>query len=112
MNICYWQAQIADWFQKTVLSRIIHAPKQLLSSQRFWDNADLVYENGIQKLEEEFSELVTKKYGLHNDCLIYDTTNFFTYVNTMSVGHDGITCFLIFLFPMRYIQAMTPAQSK
>jgi len=78
--------QIGDWYRKTMLDRIAPVPKNLLSSQRFWDNMNLLSEDGIQKFEEEFSELIAKKYGLRNDCLIYDATNFFTYVDTMSTS--------------------------
>ena len=80
------KVQIGDWYRKTMLDRITPVPKHLLSSQRFWDNMNLLSEEGIQKFEEEFSELITKKYGLSNECLIYDTTNFFTYVDTMSAS--------------------------
>lgn len=80
------KVQIGDWYQKTMLSRISHVPKHLLSSQRFWDNMNLLSEESIHKFEDEFSELITRKFGLHNECLIYDTTNFFTYVDTMSAS--------------------------
>lgn len=80
------KVQIGDWYRKTMLDRIMPVSKNLLSSQRFWDNMNILSDEGIQKFEEEFSGLIVKKYGLHTDCLIYDTTNFFTYIDTMSTS--------------------------
>ncbi len=78
------KAQMADWYEKTVLSRIIPAKKSWLSSKRFWDNMAQLPEDALQKVEDELSALIVKKYGIGTDCLIYDTTNFFTYVDTKS----------------------------
>lgn len=80
------KVQIGDWYRKTMLDRIVPVSKKLLSSQRFWDNMNLLSDDAIQKFEEEFSELIVKEYGLRNDCLIYDATNFFTYVDTTSTS--------------------------
>jgi transposase len=78
------KVQIADWYAKTMLDRIWPIPKRLLSSQRFWDNMGLLTEEAIEKFEDEFTALLVKKYGLATECLIYDTTNFFTYIDTLA----------------------------
>jgi len=78
------KAQMADWYEKTVLSRIIPAQKSLLSSKRFWDNMSLLSDNAMQSIEDEVSVHIAKKYDLNTDCLLYDTTNFFTYIDTKS----------------------------
>lgn len=76
------KAKIADWYDKTVLYRLIPAQRSWLSSQRFWDNMDLLSEPAIEKIEDELSALIVRQYGVGTDCLIYDTTNFFTFVDT------------------------------
>lgn len=76
--------QIGDWYTKTMLYKLLPAQKNLLSSQRFWDNMSLLSESAINNFEDEFTRLIVNKYNLSTDCLIYDTTNFFTYVDTLS----------------------------
>ncbi len=78
------KTKVADWYEKTVLNRLIPAQKSLLSSKRFWDNMSLLSDDAMQTIEDELSSHIVKKYGLNTDCLIYDTTNFFTYVDTKS----------------------------
>jgi transposase len=76
--------QIAEWFSKTTLDRVIPAKSSMLSSQRFWDNMSSLSEEAIRQFEDEFTRKIVQQYGLRLDCLIYDTTNFFTYVDTNS----------------------------
>jgi len=39
----------------------------------------------IPKIEKELSEKIIKIYGLESDTLFYDTTNFFTYIDTTNL---------------------------
>lgn len=36
----------------------------------------------MEKIEDELSALIVKQYEIGADCLLYDTTNFFTYIDT------------------------------
>lgn len=76
--------RIAEWYDKTILSRIMPAQKSWLSSQRFWDHMGLLPESAMSQFQDEFSTLIVNKYGLSTDCLIYDTTNFFTFIDSCS----------------------------
>ncbi|MBS4023338.1 MAG: IS1634 family transposase [Dethiobacter sp.] len=76
------KTKIADWYDKTVLYHLLPAQKSWLSSQRFWDNMALVSETAVEKIEDELSAFIVKTFGIDTDCLIYDTTNFFTFVDT------------------------------
>ncbi|MHB1459644.1 MAG: IS1634 family transposase [Armatimonadota bacterium] len=76
--------QIADWYAKTMLKRLLPAEKRMLSSQRFWDNMSLLSDTAIEEFENAFTELIVSRYNLATDCLIYDATNFFTYIDTES----------------------------
>ncbi len=74
--------QIADWYKKTVLYRLVPAENSWLSSQRFWDNMNLLSAEAIEKIEEELCAFIVKDFELGTDSIIYDTTNFFTYIDT------------------------------
>lgn len=74
--------QIAEWFSKTSLDRVIPAKPAMLSSQRFWDHMNAFSEQAIRQFEDAFTRKIVQQYGLRLDCLIYDTTNFFTYIDT------------------------------
>jgi transposase len=76
--------QMADWHAKTMLKKLLPAEKRMLASQRFWDNMGLLSDEAIEKFEDTFTELIVNKYNLSMDCLIYDATNFFTYIDTQS----------------------------
>lgn len=78
------KTQMADWYDKTVLSRILPVQKSWLSSKRFWDHMALLSEDAMEKIEDELSARIVKTYGVNTDCLIYDTTNFFTFIDTKS----------------------------
>ncbi|PKM79105.1 MAG: transposase, partial [Firmicutes bacterium HGW-Firmicutes-13] len=76
------KSKIADWYNNTMLYRLLPSQKSWLSPKRFWDNMNLLPENAIEKIEDEISALIVKQRGIGTDCLIYDTTNFFTFVDT------------------------------
>lgn len=76
--------QMTDWYAKTMLKRLLPAEKRMLSSQRFWDNMGLLSDTAIESFEDAFTELIVSRYSLSTDCLIYDATNFFTYIDTES----------------------------
>ena len=76
--------QMADWYARTMLKRLIPTEKRMLASQRFWDHMGLLSDTAIESFEDAFTELIVKKYHLSTDCLIYDATNFFTYIDTKS----------------------------
>jgi len=73
----------SKWFQYTVLPKFFpRATAKALSSQRFWDNMSLVTDEGVDKFEKEFTSLIVDRYELNTDCLLFDNTNFFTYIDT------------------------------
>lgn len=76
------KAQLEDWFTKTILSKLIPIEKNQLSSPRFWDNMNRWTDEKIQEFETEFIRTIMKEYKISSKCLIYDATNFFTYINT------------------------------
>ncbi len=73
---------IGDWYEQTVLRRLWRFPKRVFSSQRFWDHMDLVSEQAIDSVQEQLAARIERAYGLDRNVLLYDTTNFFTFLAT------------------------------
>lgn len=73
---------IGDWYEETVLRRLWRLPKTAFSSQRFWDHMDMVSEQVIDNVQEKLAARIEREYGLDRNVLLYDTTNFFTFVAT------------------------------
>jgi transposase len=72
-----------NWFEGTVLgSSFPEANKDTLSSQAFWNNMGLIDAEKIANIETEISKTVIDNYGIKVDCLLFDNTNFFTYIDT------------------------------
>lgn len=76
--------EFADWFMDTSLQRWMDITPKQLSSQRFWDHMDRLDEEAIQKIEEELTHRLVEQFQLDLRCLVYDATNFYTWVDTLS----------------------------
>ena len=73
---------IGDWYEGTVLQRLWAFEKTAFSSQRFWDHMDLIPEDTIEAIQEALVLRVQQEFGLDPQVLLYDTTNFFTFLAT------------------------------
>jgi transposase len=76
------KAKLADWYQKTSLSRLLPAARRQLSSQFFWNHMDFFQESHIEAVERDLSRRLIELFGVSLRMLTYDGTNFFTYINT------------------------------
>jgi len=74
--------QFADWYRQTVLTRLLPADAAWLSSQSFWNHMDLVSADHIAACEQQLSRRLIERLQLDLRALVYDGTNFFTYINT------------------------------
>jgi transposase len=74
--------QLADWYSRTALSRLLGAERRGLSSQRFWDAMDAVTDEVIATAETEIVRRCIDRYGIELRPLIYDTTNFATFIDS------------------------------
>jgi transposase len=71
------------WFEKTVLSgRTDGANRKSLSSQGFWNNMNALGENQMRAMEDDITKEIVSRYDVAADCLLFDNTNFFTYIGT------------------------------
>jgi transposase len=74
--------QFADWHQRTALGRLAPFPRAALSSQRFWDAMDALSDDAIRAAEEAIVRSAIERYRLELRPLVYDTTNFQTFVDS------------------------------
>jgi transposase len=78
------KAHIADWYQKTALHRLLPLSSGQLTSQRFWDNMQRVGEKQIAAIEGELARATVSRFGLDLQCLLFDATNFFTFLDSFN----------------------------
>jgi len=74
--------QFADWYRQTALTRLLPADPAWLSSQNFWNHMDRVAADHIAAFEQQMSRRLIERLELDLRALVYDGTNFFTYINT------------------------------
>ncbi len=80
---------IGEWYGQTVLKRLWRHPEGAFSSQRFWDHMDMISEEAIAEIEERLCLRTASVFGLSPSLLLYDTTNFFTFIATAN-GRAGL----------------------
>lgn len=74
--------QLGDWHRRTALVRLLPAERRALSSQRFWDAMHVVSDEVIANAETEIVRRCIDLYGIELRPLIYDTTNFATFIDS------------------------------
>jgi transposase len=80
--------QLGDWYERTALARLEPRPAKALSSQRFWDAMDRLDEQAITTAEQEIVARAIDRYGIELDTLVYDTTNFATFVDSGNARNE------------------------
>jgi hypothetical protein len=83
------KTEVADWYQKTILSSIWRFPPERFRSQDFWDCFDRIHvlsgqrqDDGDDELEQAQSALLgcwKDRQIVSRRLLAYDTTNFYTW---------------------------------
>jgi len=81
--------KIGPWAAKTVLPRLIKGlqPKKL-TSQRFWDHMDRVSAEAIEAIETDLARRLVEQFDIDLNCLAFDATNFFTFIDTRNTKAD------------------------
>jgi len=74
--------QFADWYRQTALTRLLPADPAWLSSQNFWNHMNRITADHIAAFEKQMSQRLIQRLKLDLRALVYDGTNFFTYINT------------------------------
>jgi transposase len=78
------KTRLADWYQSTILPRLLPIPVKHLTSQRFWDHFDYLDTAILQRIEEALSRRLAEHYRLDLKTLFYDATNFDTYIDSQT----------------------------
>jgi len=78
------KAKVGEWFDRTVLRRLIDIEKRQLTSQRYWDNMDRVSSQAITGIEADLTARMVKEFDLDLRQLLFDATNFFTFIDTFN----------------------------
>jgi len=76
------------WAQTTSLEYLLRLSLSKVDSQHFWDQMDCLPEDAIEKAELDLLRNLQQHYDLGDDTLFYDTTNFYTFVDTENTRCD------------------------
>ncbi len=71
-----------DWAKRTSLEYLLRTNLSKVDSQHFWDLMDALPVENIDLIEQEILQKVFAIYHPNSQSLFFDTTNFFTYIDT------------------------------
>ena len=77
---------IVKWFNKSWLSQKYNIPPKLLSGQAYWNHLGYLDEKTITDIEIALNRRVFELLDVNLDCLLFDPTNFHTYIKTPKAG--------------------------
>ena len=72
--------KLADWFRKTAIQHIRPVELDELTSKRYWEKWERVNETDLHTIARQFFERICQVEALSADCLLFDTTNYYTYM--------------------------------
>ena len=73
---------LADWYRHTAVGDIRPVDLRELTSQRYWDKWERVNADDIESIGEAFFRRVWEQQPLPAECLLFDTTNYYTFMNS------------------------------
>jgi len=76
------KVHLADWYRRTILTHLLPVDPALLSSQNFWNHMDLIAADRVMEFERQMTQRLIQRFQLDLRALVYDGTNFFTYIDT------------------------------
>ncbi len=71
-----------NWAQTTSLEYLLKVSLSKLDSSHYWDMMDSLPVDNIEKIEVELLQRIKQVYNLESDTLLFDTTNFYTYISS------------------------------
>lgn len=77
-----------DWCKESSLEYSLKSSFKTLDSQHFWDQMDTLPVESIPHIEEEIVKKLLSLHELNGDCLFFDTTNFFTFIDSANTRCD------------------------
>src|SRR5450759_2520320 len=78
------KARFAAWYAGTSLRLLLPVPAAALTSQRFWQHMGYLDAPQIAAIEQDLTATLIKDFGIDLSCLLYDTTNFATFIDSFN----------------------------
>ena len=78
------KAGLAEWFDKTLLRRLVEVNSRQLTSQRYWDNMDRISIAAIAAIEADLTARLVEQFEVDLSRLLFDATNFFTFIDSFN----------------------------
>ena len=78
------KSKIGTWYEETALKREWGLRSDLFTSQHFWNAMDRINLDKLTELEKNISLRIAKEENLSPKALLYDCTNYFTYIDTLN----------------------------
>jgi len=84
---------LSEWYANTCLPCVMGHKPTVFTPQNFWNNTCISAEN-VDRIEEAILKKIVDTYNIDTTHIIYDATNFFTYIDTLQDcklakrGHD------------------------
>src|SRR6266852_6847883 len=69
-----------DWYDQSVLARIVSAPPQAWKSQRFWDAMHAIGLQDLEAIEQAYVSQAMAEFDVAAEALVFDGTNFHSYI--------------------------------
>ena len=86
------KSQLGNWFHHDYLSTVFPLSPEILNAQTYWNHFQHLTEAHITQIETELAQRVLQAYQLKLDCLLFDPTNFYTFIQeheTSSLAQFG-----------------------
>ena len=80
------KAALAEWFEQTAGPRLLGAKASELTSQAFWNHMDRLDQETLVSIENDLFKQLVEEFSVDLNCLLYDGTNFYTYINTNTLS--------------------------
>jgi transposase len=77
-----------SWARTTSVEYLLRCSLSKVDSQHFWDLMDSFPSAAIPLAEQEILTRLLEAYQIQTDTLFYDTTNFFTYIDTTNTNNE------------------------
>jgi transposase len=77
---------LAEWFEQTAGPRLLGVNVSKLSSQAFWNHMDRLDADTLVRIENDLFKRIVEEFQVDLRCLLYDGTNFYTYINTQTLS--------------------------
>lgn len=75
------KSQLKEWLESTVLKKIYPKLGSALDSRSYWTHFRYLKEEIIESIGDEINRALIRKFDVDFSNLLYDPTNFFTYIN-------------------------------